>query len=94
MSDNQTPQTLWTSVIAYLLGIVLIFILVICVAKCQEDVTITKPNTVDIDSLLTTNDSIKIVIKYIDSTKNEEIEKVLKLDNDSTLELFKQLVRE
>ena len=53
-----------------------------------------KGNDVNIDSLLNTNDSIKVTIKYIDSIKHEEIEKVLNLSNDSTVELFKQLVKE
>ena len=71
-----------------------VFGIVIFVAKYEQKVVHNRLQPVNVDSILNTNDSIKIVIKYIDSTKNEEIEKVLKLDNDSTLELFKQLVRE
>ena len=86
--------TNWRDTIVCLMCIVAIFFIVILCGKCEDEHVPVKQNTVNVDSLLTTNDSIKIVIKYIDSTKNEEVEKVLKLDNDSTLELFKQLVRE
>ena len=51
-------------------------------------------NKAKVDSILNTNDSIRYVIKQKDSTKYEEIFKVRNLDNDSTVELFKQLVRE
>ena len=77
-----------------IISVVVVLILVGWLCKCDDAVRHPRPINHTVDSLLNTNDSIKIVIKYIDSTKHEEIEKVLKLDNDSTLELFKQLVRE
>ena len=95
MNEVENKGTTWKDVTACIITIFLIFLVVICMAKRDESKNIpSNGNTVNIDSILNTNDSIKITIKYIDSTKNEEIEKVLKLDNDSTLELFKQLVRE
>ena len=89
-------NTNWRDTIVCLACIVIIFILVIIATKCDEhyDDTHTVQTTINVDSLLTTNDSIKVVISYIDSVKHEEIQQVLKLDNDSTVELFKQLVRE
>ena len=50
--------------------------------------------TVNVDSILNTNDSIKYVIKQKDSIKYEEVFNVRNLDNDSTVKLFKELVRE
>lgn len=74
--------------------ILVVVILVSVVVVTKQPITPPTSNTVNIDSLLETNDSIKVMIQVKDSIKNEEIQKVLKLDNDSTLELFKQLVRE
>ena len=84
----------WKELIKAICALILLFSVVIFTARYEQKVVHNKLQHVNVDSILNTNDSIKIVIKYIDSTKNEEIEKVLKLDNDSTLELFKQLVRE
>lgn len=87
--------TNWRDTIICLICIVFIFFIIIVASRCDDrEIPPTKPNKVNVDSLLNTNDSIKVVITYIDSVKNEEIQQVLKLDNDSTLELFKQLVRE
>lgn len=86
--------TNWRDTIVCLMCIVVIFFIVILCAKCEDETEVVTTHKTNVDSILTTNDSIKIVIKYIDSTKHEEVEKVLKLDNDSTIELFKQLVRE
>ena len=40
------------------------------------------------------NDSIKLLVKQLDSLKNEKVIEVKGLSNDSTLKLFKQLVNE
>ena len=74
-----------------------ILVIVMIIAAVQLSHTPTPPTqgtNVNIDSLIEANDSIKVVIQIIDSVKNEEVEKVLTLSNDSTLELFKQLVSE
>lgn len=47
-----------------------------------------------VDSLQSRNDSIKAQIEIIKQNKENEIIKVISLDNDSTIKLFKQLVRE
>lgn len=86
--------TNWRDTIVCLICIVAIFIVVILCGKCEDSQPTVVKHDINVDSLLNTNDSIKVVITYIDSVKNEEIQQVLKLDNDSTLELFKQLVRE
>lgn len=83
----------WKDGLIALLAIILTFVIVAIIAKDEPSKPI-KENTINVDSLLTSSDSIKLVITYIDSVKNEEIQQVLKLDNDSTVELFKQLVRE
>lgn len=91
MSDTNVT---WKDLVKGVIALIILFLVVMFIAKQEQKVAQSNTDIVNVDSLLTTNDSIKIVIKYIDSTKHEEIEKVLKLDNDSTLELFKQLVRE
>lgn len=51
-------------------------------------------NTVNVDSLVQVNDSIKIVVSDLDSIKNAKIIEVQTLDNDSTLKLFYELISE
>lgn len=45
-----------------------------------------------IDSLVSVNDSIKIVVEHLDSVKNAKVIEVKSLDNDSTLSLFYMLL--
>ena len=47
-----------------------------------------------IDSLATTKDSIKLKVKELDSIKNAKVIEVSALDNDSTIKLFYELVKE
>lgn len=47
-----------------------------------------------VDSLQSRNDTIKAQIEIIKQNRENEIIKVISLDNDSTIKLFKQLVRE
>lgn len=51
-------------------------------------------NNVNIDSLTTINDSIKIKVEHLDSIKNAKVIEVKALDNDSTIKLFYKLVSE
>lgn len=48
--------------------------------------------SVVIDSLTKTNDSIKLKVESLDSIKNAKIIEVSTLDNDSTIKLFYELV--
>jgi len=93
MIDNETN---WRDTIVCLICMFLIFTIVILTARCDENYDNTPPvkGNVNVDSILNTNDSIKYVIKQKDSIKYEEVFKVRNLDNDSTVKLFKQLVRE
>ena len=86
-------KSTWKDLLIALFLLIATFTIVLVVIK-DQDSTPVKENDTNVDSLLNTNDSLKVVITYIDSVKNEEIQQVLKLDNDSTLELFKQLVSE
>lgn len=45
-----------------------------------------------VDSLTIDNSLIKTEVNNLDSMKNEEINNVVKLDNDSTLKLFYKLL--
>lgn len=47
-----------------------------------------------IDSLNRNRDSIKIKVEHLDSIKNAKVIEVSTLDNDSTLKLFYELVKE
>lgn len=47
-----------------------------------------------IDSLTKVNDSIKLKVENLDSIKNAKVIEVSTLDNDSTLKLFYELVKE
>lgn len=88
-------EVTWRDLLVSCILLLIVMFIAMFVATHQDHKVIkNRPNTVNVDSLLNTNDSIKVVITYIDSVKNEEIQQVLKLDNDSTLELFKQLVKE
>ena len=49
---------------------------------------------IDIDSLITANDSVKLEVKSLDSIKNAKVIEVVSLDNDSTIKLFYELVSE
>ena len=80
---------------AWAVIILLVVLLIIVMTIINQPTTPPISNSnVNIDSLLENTDSIKVIIQIKDSIKDEEIEQVLALDNDSTLELFKQLVRE
>ena len=52
----------------------------------KENVTIT-------DSIIKVNDSIKIKVEHLDSIKNAKVIEVQKLDNDSTVKLFYELIK-
>lgn len=45
------------------------------------------------DSMIKVNDSIKIKVEQLDSIKDAKIIEVQKLNNDSTVKLFYQLIR-
>ena len=51
-------------------------------------------STIKLDSLVKVNDSIKFVVERLDSVKNAKIIEVSTLDNDSTIKLFYELVKE
>lgn len=95
MKEKQ-PGVNWKDTLPFLIILVLVFALVIWAAKYDErhsEITPVKEMT-DVDSILNTNDSIKYVIKQKDSIKYDEIFKVRNFDNDSTIKLFEELVRE
>lgn len=66
---------------------------VIITAKCDEG-EYSEIDTERIDSLIRVKDSIKIKIDKLDSIKNAKIIEVSTLDNDSTVKLFYELVKE
>lgn len=59
--------------------------------------TVVIPTPVEkevIDTLYITRDSLIYVTQYLDSIKHDTIEKVYKLDDTSTIDLFYKLVSE
>lgn len=68
----------------------------VLVGGCANKDNSTRPvgEIVKADSLIKANDSIKIVVNDLDSVKNAKVIEVKELDNDSTLKLFYELVRE
>ena len=84
-------KTTWKDLV---LAAILLIATIIIVSTIAKDNHYIPPENTKVDSLMVANDSINLVIKKKDSVKYEKIQEVLKLDNDSTLELFKQLVRE
>lgn len=66
-------------------------------AKTKYNHKIDIPTPIEkevIDTLYLTRDSLIYVTQYLDSIKHDTIEKVYKLDDTSTLDLFYKLVSE
>jgi hypothetical protein len=73
--------------------LIVLFLLFFLYGKCSG--TQPKPTTnTNVQSLTEKNDSIKIVINNLDSIKNAKVIEVSTLDDDSTIKLFYELVRE
>lgn len=65
--------------------------------KTNKEIIVRVPTPVEksvIDTLYFTRDSLIYVTQYLDSIKHDTIEKVYKLDDTSTLDLFYKLVSE
>lgn len=74
--------------------ILIYFIIVLACSKNKQDKT-TSPveEIILIDSLNKTNTKLIIEVEILDSVKDVKKDKVLTLDNDSTLRLFYELLR-
>lgn len=59
-----------------------------------KEVTTPVEETHIVDSVVTVNHDIKITIENLNKEKNEKIEKVISLNDDSTLKLFYELLHE
>ena len=92
MKERATAKD-WLIALVFILICIGLIIAIETVGYNKYDAPPVKGN-VNVDSILNTNDSIKYVIKQKDSIKYEEVFKVRNLDNDSTVKLFKELVRE
>lgn len=67
---------------------------VVAVKCCKHDKQSNSPVRESVDSILKQNDSIKLVIIKLNEDKNEKIIEVKELDNDSTIKLFLELVKD
>lgn len=64
------------------------------IETCSDKPKLPTIPTSKIDSIEKANKKRKESIKILDSIKNDTVEKVKNLSNDSTLDLFRELVRE
>lgn len=92
-------KKIWDSpATAFIVGILVGFLIGVGLAgKCHKEPKSDIPTPVEknvIDTLYLTRDSLIYVTQYLDSIKHDTIEKVYKLDDTSTLDLFYKLVSE
>ena len=86
--------------VMYTLAGTFLFIALVCcvigiIGLCnKKSVTPPVKESIAIDSLITTNDSLKFNINKLDSIKDVKVIEVRSLDNDSTIKLFYELVSE
>ena len=75
--------------------VILILALVVCVSVIVgKHYHIKNNNIIDQDiELQKHNDSLKIKVNNLDSIKNAKVIEVQKLDNDSTVKLFYELIK-
>lgn len=60
----------------------------------KEQTTSPVEEVVRVDSIIRENNNTKIIIEHLNNDKNEEVIKVRNLSNDSTINLFYELVKE
>ena len=81
------------NIVVIIIGIIVAyFVSFVLLKKCDNKPTIEEIHYVD--SLQSINDTIKKQIEILKQKRDDEIVKVNSLDNDSTIKLFKRLVRE
>lgn len=81
------------NIVVIIIGIIVAyFVSFVLLKKCDNKSHIKEIHY--IDSLQSRNDTIKKQIEILKQKRDNEIVKVNNLDNDSTIELFKRLVRE
>lgn len=68
------------------------YTLTIITNKTENKDSLPVENIHKIDSVVAVNDSIKIVVKQLDSIKDAKVIEVKSLNNDSTLLLFYELL--
>lgn len=81
------------NIVVIIIGIIVAyFISFVLLKKCDNKSPIEEIHYVD--SIQSRNDTIKKQIEILKQNRDNEIVKVNNLDNDSTIKLFKRLVRE
>lgn len=81
------------NIVVIIVGIIVAyFVSFILLKKCDNKPPIEEIRYVD--SLQSRNDTIKKQIEILKQKRDDEIVKINSLDNDSTIKLFKKLVRE
>lgn len=61
--------------------------------KQESNSKLPVEKSINIDSIIHDNDSLKLVVSNLDSIKNAKVIEVLTLDNDSSVKLFYKLLK-
>jgi len=89
-------KKIWYNVIFV---VIVYLILCWCIRDCnnnnKQEINSKLPveKSINIDSIIHDNDSLKLVVSNLDSIKNAKVIEVLTLDNDSSVKLFYKLLK-
>lgn len=64
-----------------------------CNNKQESNSKLPVEKSINIDSIIHDNDSLKLVVSNLDSIKDAKVIEVLTLDNDSSVRLFYKLLK-
>ena len=92
MIDTKNLLATFACILGFLIIVAIAGLFCECLKGCGKQ--LPRKGSVNIDSLTTVNDSIKLEVKSLDSIKNAKVIEVISLDNDSTIKLFYKLVSE
>lgn len=92
MDKNNIFKAIWITLCLYLLIGIIGYI--IYKNTTNTTTTSTPVESIQIDSITKENTKLIIEVEHLDSIKDAKIIEVKSLDNDSTLKLFYQLIRE
>lgn len=82
----------FTSTLLYIF--VIMFAVIGLLEFCKKIEETPVKERINIDSIAKVNDSIKIKVESLDSIKNAKVIEITNLDNDSSIKLFYELVKE
>lgn len=87
-------KKIWYNVIFV---VIVYLILCWCIRNCnnkqESNSKLPVEKSINIDSIIHDNDSLKLVVSNLDSIKDAKVIEVLTLDNDSSVRLFYKLLK-